>query len=133
MGFSTRTLSYLNDSDDLAVLSLVSQVPGFKSCRQSGVNFQIRGSTEPAQLQLYVNATAGFGWDFSVVYVPDTRLIRIRIENRDKPARARRARASMQEKIYENLRNPARARRAGAMRWFPTNIGIHQKRHKYTT
>jgi hypothetical protein len=30
---------------------------------------------------------------------------------RDKPARARRARA-MQEKIYENLRNPARASRA---------------------
>jgi hypothetical protein len=51
---------------------------------------------------------------------------------RDKPTRARRARA-MQEKIYENLRNPARARHAGAMRWFPTNIGIHQKRHKYTT
>ena len=37
--FSTRTLSYWNDSADLAVLSLVSQVPGFKSCRQSGVNF----------------------------------------------------------------------------------------------
>jgi hypothetical protein len=32
------------------------------------------------------------------------------------PVRARRARASMQEKIYENLRNPARVRRAGAMR-----------------
>ena len=71
MGFSTRTPSYLNDSTNLAVLSLVSQVPGFKSCRQSGVNFQIRGSTEPAQLQLYVNAT-GFGWDFSVVHVPGT-------------------------------------------------------------
>ena len=54
MGFSTRTPSYVNDSADLAVLSLVSQVPGFKSCRQSGVNFQIRGSTEPAQLHLYV-------------------------------------------------------------------------------
>jgi hypothetical protein len=34
----------------------------------------------------------------------------------------------MQEKFYENLRNPARARRAGAMRWFPTNIGIHPKK-----
>ena len=34
--------------------------------------------------------------------------------SRDKPARARRARASLQEKIYENLRNPARERRAGA-------------------
>jgi hypothetical protein len=32
-----------------------------------GVNFQIRGSTEPAELQLYANAT-GFGWDFSVVH-----------------------------------------------------------------
>jgi hypothetical protein len=71
MGFSTRTPSYLNESTSLAVLSLVSQVPGFKSYRQSGVNFQIRGSTEPAQLQLYVNAT-GFGWDFSVVHVPGT-------------------------------------------------------------
>ena len=71
MGFSTRTPSYLNDSADLAVLSLVSQVPGSKSCRQSGVNFQIRGSAEPAQLQLYVNAT-GFGWDFSVGHVPGT-------------------------------------------------------------
>ena len=69
MGFSTRTPSYLNDSADLAILSLVSQVPASKSCKQSGVNFQIRGSTEPAQLHLYVNAT-GFGWDFSVVYVP---------------------------------------------------------------
>ena len=68
MGFSTRTPYYLNDSTNLAVLSLVSQVPGFKSCRQSGVNFQIRGSTEPAQLQLYVNAT-GFGWDLFVVHV----------------------------------------------------------------
>ena len=71
MGFSTRTPSYLNDSTNLAVLSLVSQVAGFKSCRPSGVNFQIRGSTEPAQLQLYVNAT-GFGWDFSVVHARDT-------------------------------------------------------------
>ena len=73
MGFSTRILSYLNESTNLAVLSLGSQVPGFKSCRQSGVNFQIRGSTEPAQLlvQRYVNAT-GFGWDFSVVHVPGT-------------------------------------------------------------
>ena len=38
MGFSTRTMSYLNESADLSVLSLVSQVPGFKSRRQSGVN-----------------------------------------------------------------------------------------------
>ena len=52
-------------------LSMVPQVPGFKSCRQSGVNFQIRGSTEPASLQLYVNAT-GFGWKFFVVHVPGT-------------------------------------------------------------
>ena len=36
-----------------------------------GVNFQIRGSTEPAELQLYANAT-GFGWDFSVVHARDT-------------------------------------------------------------
>ena len=72
MGFTNRTPSYLNDSTNLAVLlSLVSQVPRFKSCRPSGVNFQIRGSTEPAQLQLYVNAT-GFGWDFSVVHVQCT-------------------------------------------------------------
>ena len=49
MGFSIRAPSYLNDSTNLVVLNLVSQVPGFKSCRQSGVNFQIRGSTEPAQ------------------------------------------------------------------------------------
>ena len=71
MGFSTRTPSYLNESTNLAVLSLVSQVTGFKFCRQSGVNFQICGSTEPAQLQLYVNAT-GFGWNFSVVHVHGT-------------------------------------------------------------
>ena len=39
MGFSTRiTMSYLNESADLSVLSLASQVPGFKSHRQSGVN-----------------------------------------------------------------------------------------------
>ena len=66
MGFTNRTPSYLNDSTNLAVsagLSLVSQVPRVKSCRPSGVNFQIRGSTEPAQLQLYVNAT---GFKFKV-------------------------------------------------------------------
>ena len=74
MGFTNRTPSYLNDSTNLAVLlSLVSQVPRFKSCRPSGVNFQIRGSTESAQLQLYANAT-GFGWDFSVVPVPGAAL-----------------------------------------------------------
>jgi hypothetical protein len=61
MGFSSYTL----------IQSLKLQVPGFKSCRQLGAIFQIRGSTEPAQLQLYVN-TIGFGWDFSVVHVPGT-------------------------------------------------------------
>jgi hypothetical protein len=56
-----------------------------------------------------------------------TERIKIEIKPRARAARA------MQEKIYENLRNPPRARRAGALRRFPTNIGIHQKRHKNTT